>query len=62
MSKWAEIVGRSDRLRVLHPEAHTDLVVEEMRWSKEDLLENEDGIHIEELKLSPGDLAGLKTH
>jgi molybdopterin/thiamine biosynthesis adenylyltransferase len=55
-----EVVGISDRLRILHPGAHHDLVNNEMRWDESELKERRNGIFVDELMLSPSDFAGLK--
>ncbi len=55
----AEVVSEGDWLRIMNPVSHHDFISEEMRWNKDELEKMKDGIHVEELNLSPNDLAGL---
>jgi len=55
----AEVISTGDWLRVMNPASHHDFINEEMRWTKEQIEKEKDGIFVEELNLSQGDLAGL---
>jgi molybdopterin/thiamine biosynthesis adenylyltransferase len=54
-----DLVGITDRLRLLSPKAHQELF-SELRWTKEDVLTTGDGIDVETLDLSPSDRVGLE--
>lgn len=54
-----EVVSISDRLRIMHPGSHHDFIFNEMRWKKDQIDEKRDGIFVDELNLSPSNLAGL---
>jgi tRNA A37 threonylcarbamoyladenosine dehydratase/nitroreductase len=54
----AEVVGAVDRIRLLHPVTHRELV-SELRWSQHEAEQRRDGIDIEALGLSAADRAGL---
>ncbi|SMD03367.1 Rv1355c family protein [Pedobacter africanus] len=55
-----EISGEADLLRMFIPAAHHDFIVKEMRWTKEEITETEDGIGINTLDLSNNDQIGLR--
>jgi nitroreductase len=55
-----EISGEADLLRMFIPAAHHDFIVKEMRWTKEEIAETEDGIGINTLDLSNNDQIGLR--
>ena len=54
-----EVVSISDRLRIMHPHSHHDFIYNEMRWKKDQIDEKRDGIFVDELNLTPSNLAGL---
>jgi molybdopterin/thiamine biosynthesis adenylyltransferase/nitroreductase len=54
----AEIAAFTDSLRMTIPEAHEDFIQREMRWTKEQVLETENGIGIHTLDLNNSGLLG----
>lgn len=55
----AEVAGCSDRIRMLHPQGHRDLV-REIRWTKEDAEYQKDGIDLSSMELTAAEHAGLR--
>jgi molybdopterin/thiamine biosynthesis adenylyltransferase len=53
------LVGRADRIRILHPQLHREMFAE-IRWSREEVETRNDGIDVESLHLSAIDYAGLQ--
>jgi len=55
----ADVLGASDRVRLLTPALHADLV-SELRWTPEEVARTRDGIDIRSLGLDPAGLAALQ--
>lgn len=53
------LMGKADRLRMLHQQYH-DEMYRELRWSPDEAARGRDGLDIPTLDLSPSDLAGLE--
>ncbi|MGH7437939.1 MAG: hypothetical protein ACRENE_19845, partial [Polyangiaceae bacterium] len=58
MTRLGEVVARAERLRMLDPTLHREMV-QELRWSPEDARRTADGIDVATLELSAADAAGL---
>jgi hypothetical protein len=59
IAEVAEVAGRADRIRMLHPEGHRDLV-REIRWTKEEAERERDGIDLATIDLTAAEHAGLR--
>ena len=59
LAEIANIAARAERIRILHPTGHHDLV-HEIRWSPEEAQRTRDGIDLATLDLTPTELAGLR--
>lgn len=59
--KWAEIIGRAERLRFIDPQAHHEFFHDEMRWNKEQVEKTRNGLDIETLELTPSQTSGLEV-
>jgi molybdopterin/thiamine biosynthesis adenylyltransferase len=59
VTEVAQIAARADRIRMLHPSGHRDLV-REIRWTKEEAERERDGIDLRTLDLSAAEHAGLR--
>jgi nitroreductase len=59
IAEIAEVAARSDRIRMLHPEGHRDLV-REIRWTKEEAERERDGIDLTSMELTAAEHAGLR--
>lgn len=59
-TELGDISGQADLLRMFIPAAHEDFIKKEMRWTREHILETEDGIGINTLDLSNQDQIGLR--
>jgi molybdopterin/thiamine biosynthesis adenylyltransferase len=59
VAEVAHVAAASDRIRMLNPIGHRDLV-REIRWSKEDAERERDGIDLRSLDLTPAEHAGLR--
>jgi molybdopterin/thiamine biosynthesis adenylyltransferase/nitroreductase len=55
----ADVVARAERLRMLHPVGHRDLV-REVRWTPEEARATRDGIDLATLDLSASERAGMR--
>lgn len=55
------IIGACDRIRILNPRGHHDFVHHEMRWTPRDAEQTQDGIDIQTLGLSTGQMAALSV-
>jgi molybdopterin/thiamine biosynthesis adenylyltransferase len=53
IERFADMVGRSDRIRMLNPNLHREFVGE-LRWSGDTAHPGDDGIAVESLGLEPG--------
>jgi molybdopterin/thiamine biosynthesis adenylyltransferase/nitroreductase len=58
-AELADIAARAERLRMLHPAGHRDLV-REIRWTPEDARRARDGIDLDTLELGAAERAGLR--
>ncbi|HSU39466.1 MAG TPA: Rv1355c family protein [Polyangiaceae bacterium] len=59
IAEVAEVAARADRIRMLHPEGHRDLV-REIRWTKEEAVRERDGIDLSSMELTAAEHAGLR--
>jgi hypothetical protein len=59
LDKIGELLGANDRLRLLNPIMHRELV-SEIRWSEEDVRTTRDGIDVATLEMSPADMAAVR--
>ncbi len=59
VTEVAQIAARADRIRMLHPVGHRDLV-REIRWTKEEAERERDGIDLRSLDLTAAEHAGLR--
>jgi molybdopterin/thiamine biosynthesis adenylyltransferase len=55
----ADVAARAERLRMLHPVGHRDLL-REVRWTAEEAQRTRDGVDLATLELSPSEAAGLR--
>lgn len=55
-----EVLGAGDRLRLLSPVMHREMM-SELRWSRADVLRTRDGLDIRSLDLDDSDRAGLEV-
>jgi tRNA A37 threonylcarbamoyladenosine dehydratase len=58
LDAFGELHGESERLRMLHPVMHPELMGE-LRWSPEETERTRDGIDLATLELTPTDRAGM---
>jgi hypothetical protein len=59
VTEVAQVAARADRIRMLNPVGHRDLV-REIRWTKEEAERERDGIDLRTLDLTPAEHAGLR--
>ncbi len=59
IERAADILGRTERIRLLNPVLHQDLV-EEIRWTEAEAAQTRDGLDLTTLELSPSEQAGLR--
>src|SRR5262249_4592314 len=59
LRRLGRIIGEADRIRLLSPVMHRDLV-HELRWTPNEVSTTRDGIDVATLELTPADLAALK--
>jgi molybdopterin/thiamine biosynthesis adenylyltransferase len=59
VTEAAQIAARADRIRMLHPAGHRDLV-REIRWTKDEAERERDGIDLRSIDLSAAEHAGLR--
>jgi hypothetical protein len=59
IAEVAEVAGRADRIRMLHPAGHRDLV-REVRWTKEEAERERDGIDLSTIDLTAAEHAGMR--
>jgi molybdopterin/thiamine biosynthesis adenylyltransferase len=60
LNALAEIIGASDRLRLLHPDGHFEFYSKELRWDAHQSITSADGIDIATFEITPVDMVGLK--
>ncbi|MCY1531973.1 hypothetical protein D9M68_672130 [compost metagenome] len=60
LQQLAAISAYTDLMRLFIPEAYTDFINREMRWSTEEVAATEDGIGVHTLDLSNNDLIGMR--
>ncbi|MDA1353779.1 MAG: Rv1355c family protein [bacterium] len=60
INEIADIVAEGERLRLLDPQSHKDLMAE-IRWNEKEATETRTGIDLETFQLSASDLAGLEV-
>lgn len=61
LEAWAQIIGRAEKLRLLHPQGHYEFFNHEVRWNEEEVTRTRDGLDIETLELTPSQLAGMQV-
>lgn len=54
-----DVIGASDRLRLMHPAGYHDLFVNELRLSEKENLEKMDGVDIRTVDLTFGEMTGI---
>ncbi|HEY6728800.1 MAG TPA: Rv1355c family protein [Polyangiaceae bacterium] len=59
LAEVADVAARAERIRMLHPAGHDDMV-REIRWTLEEAEATRDGIDLRTLDLSATELCGLK--
>ncbi|MEK7705407.1 MAG: Rv1355c family protein [Myxococcota bacterium] len=59
LAQIGDILGRGDRLRMLHETMHREMFAE-VRWTREDVERTRDGLDVASLELTPTDLAGMR--
>ena len=59
LERIGALIGAGDRLRFLHPRFHQDMM-EELRWTPEEVAQTGDGLDLATLPLSAVDRAGLE--
>jgi molybdopterin/thiamine biosynthesis adenylyltransferase len=59
LKELGDIIGACDRARLLNPGGHHDFIHHEMRWTPEEALDKKDGIDVQTLGFSKGQLAAL---
>lgn len=59
LDECGQLVGAGDRLRLLSPALHRELM-SELRWTEHDVAATRDGIGVATLACAPSDLAGLR--
>ncbi len=59
LAEVADVAARAERIRMLHPRGHRDLV-REIRWTREEAQRTRDGIDLATLELTPTERAGLR--
>lgn len=59
LAELADVAARAERIRMLHPAGHGDMV-REIRWTLEEAETTRDGIDLRTLDLSATELAGLR--
>lgn len=60
LTEFAELLSNTERLRFLHPRGHYDTFVKELRFTKEEVESTSDGLDINTLNISQGDIAALQ--
>lgn len=55
----ADLIAFAERFRILHPTGHKNFI-EEMRWSEEEAKDTRDGIDINTVDLTVGELTGFR--
>ncbi len=59
ITELADVVARAERIRMLHPVGHRDLV-REVRWTREEARRTRDGIDLATLELTAAEHAGFR--
>ncbi len=60
LAELREIMGASDRLRLLHPDGHYEFYNKELRWNAEHSRVTADGIDIATVDITPVEQVGIK--
>lgn len=60
LQEFSEILSNTERLRFLHPRGHYDTFVKELRFTREEVESTADGLDINTLNISQGDIAALQ--
>lgn len=60
LQEFAEILSNTERLRFLHPRGHYDTFVKELRFTRKEVESTADGLDINTLNISQGDIAALQ--
>lgn len=61
MKQLAEILATAEMLRIIHPRGHYDTFTNELRWTPEEIKQKADGLDVNSLGASVGELAALKV-
>lgn len=59
LDEIGQIIASAERMRILHPEAHANLV-SELRWTDEEATATRDGVDLATLELTTTDWAGIR--
>ena len=60
LEELGQIIGAGERLRLLHPQLHHDMMGE-LRWTQEEIASTRDGLDVRTLELSVTDEAGMRV-
>jgi hypothetical protein len=60
MKQLGRILATAEMLRIIHPRGHYDTFTNELRWTPEEISEKADGLDVNSLGASVGELAALK--
>ncbi|RZA03807.1 MAG: Rv1355c family protein [Sphingobacteriaceae bacterium] len=61
MKQLGEILATAEMLRIIHPRGHYDTFTNELRWTPEEIMQKADGVDVNSLGASIGELAALKV-
>ncbi|WP_169733247.1 Rv1355c family protein [Cohnella panacarvi] len=59
LDEIGQIIASAERMRILHPEAHANMV-SELRWTDEEVTATRDGVDLATLELTTTDWAGIR--
>jgi hypothetical protein len=61
MREIGKLLATTEMLRILHPRGHYDTFTNELRWTPEEIKQKADGLDVNSLGASTGELAALKV-
>lgn len=61
MKQLGDILATAEMLRIIHPRGHYDTFTNELRWTPEEIKQKADGLDVNSLGASIGELAALKV-
>lgn len=59
LETWAQVVGKTEKIRSLIAQAHYEFFHDEVRWTDKEALETRDGLDVGTMELTPVQEAGL---